>query len=266
MRRAALLPALALLLVAAGEPLPPDQATEHVVKPGETLMGIATRAKVPRVLIAEANGLAPPYVVKAGQTLKIPRTRRHKVVKGDTGFSVSYQYAVPWKDIAVANGIDTEAALRPGTTLLIPTILKPVAPAVAAAVPAGAARDRFVWPVSGDVRRGFAPRSRKDYHDGLDIKVPEGTAVRAAAAGTVLFAGTQNPQFGNLVVVDHGDGWHSAYAFLSKITVAKGEDVTRGERVGLSGRTGQARGAELHFELRNNAEPVDPARQLPETP
>lgn len=263
MKRAALFAPLALLLVAAGEPVPLHEATEHVVRPGETLMGIANRARVPRVLIAEANGLTPPYVVKAGQRLKIPRTRRHKVASGDTGFSVSYRYAVPWPDIAVANGIDAEAPLRPGTTLLIPTILKPVT----AAAPAAAARpDRFLWPVAGEVRRGFAPRSQKDYHDGLDIKVPEGTAVRAAAAGKVVFAGPQNPQFGNLVVVDHGDGWQSAYAFLSRITVARGEQVTRGERVGLSGRTGQAKGPELHFELRNNAEPVDPAKQLPAAP
>ena len=73
-----------------------------MVQEGETLMGIANRAKVPRVLIIEANGLKPPYTVRAGQKLAIPRTRRHKVTRGDTGFSISYDYAVPWKDIAVA--------------------------------------------------------------------------------------------------------------------------------------------------------------------
>lgn len=258
MKRIALLPALALLLVAAAEPLPPEQETEHVVREGETLMGIANRAKVPRVLIAEANGLKEPYAVRTGQTLKIPRTRKHKVVKGDTGFSVSYQYAVPWKDIAVANGLDTDAPLTPGKTLLIPTIIKP-----AAAVSPAAARDRFAWPVSGPVRRGFTARTQSDYHDGIDIKVAEGTAVRAAAPGKVLFAGDGRKQFGKVVVIDHGDGWHSAYGFLSKVTVTKGEDVGKGERVGLSGKTGQAKGPELHFELRSNAEPVDPAKQLP---
>ena len=74
MRRAAFLGAAALLLVAASDPAPPDQETEHVVKEGETLFGIANRARVPRVLIAEANGLKPPYLVRSGQKLKIPRT------------------------------------------------------------------------------------------------------------------------------------------------------------------------------------------------
>lgn len=263
MKRALLLPALALLLIAAGDALPPEQETEHVVKDGETLMGIATRAKVPRVLIAEANGLKEPYVVKTGQRLKIPRTRRHKVAKGDTGFSLSYQYAVPWKDIAVANGLDAEAALKSGTTLLIPTIIKP--PVVTAA-PAADPTGRFAWPVSGPVRRGFTARTQRDHHDGLDIKVAEGTAVRASATGKVLFAGEETKQFGKVVVIDHGDGFHTAYGFLSKITVTKGEDVSKGERIGLSGRTGQAKGPELHFEIRNNSEPLDPAKQLPEKP
>lgn len=264
MKRLALL-AASLLLVAAADPvqaqtIPADQATEHVVKPGETLMGIANRAKVPRILIAEANGLTEPYAVRAGQVLKIPRTRRHKLAKGDTTFGVSYKYAVPWKDIAVANGLDPDAALKPGQTLLIPTILKP-----SVAVPAPAA-DRFVWPVSGTVRRGFTPRGTSDYHDGIDITVPVGTAVRASAAGTVLYAGNGEKQFGNLVIVDHGGGWHTAYGFLSKTTVVKGEAVNKGERIGLSGRTGQAKGPELHFELRRDAEPVDPVKQMPEAP
>ncbi|MFA7602641.1 MAG: M23 family metallopeptidase [Novosphingobium sp.] len=262
MKRAALLPA-ALLLIAAHEPepapVPPDQETEHLVRPGETLSGIANRAKVPRVLIAEANGLKPPYVVRAGQTLKIPRTRRHTVIRGDTGFSIAYRHGVPWRDIAVANGIDTEAPLRPGQVLLIPTII-----AVPDSAPAAAPAPRFAWPVAGTVRRGFAARGTSDYHDGIDIRVPEGTAVRAAAAGKVVFAGSEPRQFGKLVVLDHGNGWNSAYAFLSRITVREGDDVRAGERVGLSGRTGLAKGPEVHFELRRNNRPVDPAKELPE--
>jgi len=263
MKRAALLPGLALLLVAAEEPLPLDRATEHVVQPGETLMGIANRAKVPRILIAEANGLKKPYVVKAGQRLKIPRTRRHEVVKGDTSFAVSREYAVPWKAVAVANGIDPDAPLKPGTTLLIPTIVKTPGSATAAA-----ANDsvRFAWPATGPVRRGFTRRSLGDHHDGLDITLAQGTTVRAAAAGKVLFAGEEKKDFGKLVVIDHGDGWQTAYGFLSRITVSKGEEVNKGERIGLSGRTGRSKGPELHFEIRKDSEPVDPAKLLPEAP
>ena len=116
---------------------------------------------------------------------------------------------------------------------------------------------------TGPIRRGFTPRGRPGHHDGLDIRARAGTAVRAVAAGKVIFAGEERRQFGKLVVVDHGAGWHSAYGFLSRITVKRGETVRPGERLGLVGRTGLAKGDELHFELRRDNRPVDPAAELP---
>lgn len=269
----AALPALALLLAApALAATPPEQETEHVVLPGETLGGIAARAKVPRVLIAEANGLAEPYAVRTGQKLKIPRTRHHTVAAGETGFSIAYAYAVPWKDIAVANGIDPEVPVRVGQSLLIPTVLaapaaqpaaKPASMAAAIPSPIADAKVRFAWPLPDrKVRRGFAPRSAASHHDGIDIPADEGKAVRAAAAGKVIFAGDKD-DYGKLVIVQHEGGWHTAYGFLSKITVAQGDAVTQGERVGLVGRTGLAKGNELHFEIRKDNAPVDPVGLLP---
>lgn len=247
---------------------PPEEETLHIVAPGETLGGIAVRAKVPRVLIAEANGLQPPYVVKAGQKLHIPRTRRHAVQSGDTGFSISYKYAVSWEQIALANNVDPQAPVKVGQNLLIPTLLDPPA-AKPAALPAPApaataSKARFAWPVSGPVRRDYSTGS--NYHDGLDISAPEGTTVRAAASGTVKFAGREKEQFGNLVVLDHGDGWYTAYGFLSRITVKQGAKVVPGERIGLVGSTGLAKGNELHFEVRKDGKPVDPVDELPKAP
>jgi murein DD-endopeptidase MepM/ murein hydrolase activator NlpD len=269
--RAALLPALALLLTGAAGPVAPEQETAHVVRPGESLTTIAIRAKVPRVLIAEANGLEPPYAIRAGQKLTIPRTGRRTVKRDETGFAIAYDTGVPWRDIAVANGLDPDAPLHAGQVLLIPTVINPAKTTVpaAATVPAKAKTSRpisrFAWPLAGPVRRGFVARSvGSDYHDGLDITAPEGAAVRSAAAGKVLFAQMEPKQYGNLVVVDHGGGWVSAYAFLSRVTVAKGEDVRAGERVGFVGHTGLARGSELHFEIRRGDDPVDPAEELPE--
>jgi len=275
----------------AASPAARSEST-HVVAPGETLMGIANRAKVPRILIAEANGLTPPYAVKVGQKLLIPRTRRYVVKPGDTGFAIAYKHAVPWGQIAIANGLDVNAAVVPGKELLIPTVLAPpkTAPAptptpqaakaaassaaaasavasaavAAAAAPAGKTAARFAWPLEGTVRRGWKPKPSGDYHDGLDIVAPRGTSVRAAAAGTVLFAGLEKDQFGNLVVVDHGDGWNTAYGFLSRVTVKQGERVSAGERVGLVGDTGRARGTELHFEVRQDGVPIDPDPELPQ--
>jgi murein DD-endopeptidase MepM/ murein hydrolase activator NlpD len=93
--------------------------------------------------------------------------------------------------------------------------------------------------------------------------VRDGTTVRASAAGKVEFAGEEPNQFGNLVVIGHGNGWHTAYAFLSRIAVREGQDVRQGQRIGSSGHTGLAQGSELHFELRRGRQPVDPIPQLP---
>ena len=72
--------------------------------------------------------------------------------------------------------------------------------------------------------------------------------------------------YGNLVILSHGDGWHSVYGYLDRITVKVGEQVGKGERIGLVGNTGIAKGDELHFELRRNNKPVDPTSELPAGP
>lgn len=262
MRRAALLSALALLLVAAApERESSPQETEHTVKPGETLLGIANRAQVSREAIIAANRLVAPFTVRSGQILVIPRTRRHRVAAGDTPFNIAWRYAVSWPDVAIANNLTPDAKLRRGQVLLIPSVIphRSDEPAASPAPPAA----RFAWPLSGSVRRAFV-KSGRTAHPGVDIVARAGTAVRAAAAGQVIFAGREPEQYGNLVVVDHGDGWHSAYAFLDRATVREGERVRAGERVGLVGRTGRATRDELHFELRRNNRPVDPTPLLPE--
>ncbi len=270
MKRLAILPALALLVAASDPPAAADQESEHIVQAGETLGGIAARASVPRILIAEANGIRPPYAVHTGQRLLIPRTRHHTVVAGDTGFGIAIDYGVPWSAIAVANGMKPDAAVKQGQRLLIPTVIappasaaraSPVAATSASASSAGSAR--FAWPLRGVVRRGFIARTAAGSHDGVDIIAEAGTPVRAIAAGRVKFARNEAHQFGNMVVIDHGNGWHSAYAFLSNITVKKGDNVGQGERIGLVGHTGLAKGEELHFELRQHNHPVDPEELLP---
>jgi murein DD-endopeptidase MepM/ murein hydrolase activator NlpD len=251
----------------------------HVVGEGETLGGIANRAKVPRILIAEANGLTEPYDVRPGQKLLIPRTRHYVVKPGDTGFDIAYRHAVPWSQIAVANELliptvfDPELPAQPSkaataTAVRTAATANAVATAAVAAASGSATRTapRFAWPLAGSVRRGWKSTTLADHHDGLDITAPLGAAVRAAAAGTVVFAGHEKEQFGNLVVLAHGDGWNTAYAFLSKVTVKIGDKVAAGERVGLVGATGRARGNELHFEVRRNGVAVDPVPELPKAP
>lgn len=244
--------------------------TEHRVKPGETLGGIAARAEVPRILIIEANGLEQPYNLRAGQRLIIPRRRSHDVKEGETGFGIALDYGVPWGVIAAANGIDPKAALRKGQGLVIPTVsaTSVVAVPLANASPApapSASPGVYIWPVEGRIRRSFAPRKGSaSFHDGIDILAPAGTAVRASAAGTVIFAGDGPKEYGKTVIIHHAGRWTTTYSFLSRITVKDGEQVSASERIGLVGETGLATEPQLHFEIRRNREAFDPVRHLPQ--
>jgi murein DD-endopeptidase MepM/ murein hydrolase activator NlpD len=109
---------------------------------------------------------------------------------------------------------------------------------------------------------GWRRRADGGGHEGLDYAISTGDMIRASAGGTVIFAGNEPRRFGKLVVIDHGGGWHSAYGHLDRVTVTKGEAVKGGERIGIGGQGGVATRPELHFEIRRNGKPVDPATQL----
>ena len=242
--------------------------TQHVVQPGETLGGIANRAGVPQGLIAEANGLAEPYSVQTGQTLIIPRQRTHVVAEGETGFDIAYRYGVGWKSIALANAVDEDASLRTGQKLVIPTITKATvpapaaAPAVATPKPAAPASTTpsFQWPLRGQTLLGFSAPGNADSHNGIDLAAETGAPVKAASAGKVVFAGDEPKLYGTLVVLEHGNGWHSAYGHLSSVSVKVGDRVAAGDVVGKAGQTGAAHRPALHFEIRKDNMPLDPAR------
>ena len=98
-------------------------------------------------------------------------------------------------------------------------------------------------------------------HQGIDIGVPTGTPIHAAAAGTVIYCGWESG-YGNLVVIDHGGNLATAYGHQSSIAVACGQQVAQGDVIGYVGCTGHCTGPHLHFEVRINGAPVDPLGYL----
>jgi murein DD-endopeptidase MepM/ murein hydrolase activator NlpD len=123
--------------------------------------------------------------------------------------------------------------------------------------PTGAASAAgFVWPVHGVLTSGFGWRWGR-MHEGIDLAVPNGTPVVAAAAGTVIVAGWMGG-YGNLVVVDHGGGISTAYGHNTSVTVGVGQQVAQGQLIAYSGNTGHSTGPHVHFEVRINGGAVDP--------
>ncbi|HNC94405.1 MAG TPA: peptidoglycan DD-metalloendopeptidase family protein, partial [Solirubrobacterales bacterium] len=124
----------------------------------------------------------------------------------------------------------------------------------------------LIWPVSGTVTSGFGGRSSpggigSTYHEGLDIAVPEGTPIRAAASGTVIMA-SYNGGYGNYTCIDHGSGLSTCYGHQSSFAVSAGQSVSQGDVIGYSGNTGSSTGPHLHFEVRINGVAQDPLGYL----
>ena len=119
------------------------------------------------------------------------------------------------------------------------------------------------WPLAGPISSGYGRRGGK-LHAGIDLAVPVGTTVRAAADGTVTFTGASSG-YGTAVYLEHAGGLFTRYGHLSRASVRRGQDVRRGDQIGLSGNTGSSTGPHLHFEVRPGNKAVDPRGYLPST-
>jgi murein DD-endopeptidase MepM/ murein hydrolase activator NlpD len=124
----------------------------------------------------------------------------------------------------------------------------------------------LAWPVSGTITSPFGYRRNPfgggmEFHQGLDIAAPMGTTIEAAADGTVIQAGWYGG-YGNFIVIDHGGGMATGYGHCSQIFVSVGQHVQKGQAIGAVGSTGLSTGPHVHFEVRMNGKPVDPAQYL----
>ena len=164
--------------------------------------------------------------------------------------------------IAEADGLAAQSAALAATI----AAAQQAAAAATATAPAGQSpppppsTGQLGWPVAGAVTSGFGSRWGR-MHEGIDIGVGVGTPVHAAAAGTVIYAGWMSG-YGNIVVIDHGNGLSTAYGHNSSLVVGQGATVEKGFVIALSGNTGHSTGPHVHFEVRLNGAPVDPLGYL----
>jgi murein DD-endopeptidase MepM/ murein hydrolase activator NlpD len=131
----------------------------------------------------------------------------------------------------------------------------------------GGSGSGLIWPVDGPVVSGFGSRTINgsyEYHPGIDIAVPSGTPIRAAAAGTVIFTEPEASSggYGNYTCIDHGGGLSTCYAHQETFAVSAGQQVAQGQVIGYSDCTGYCFGPHLHFEVRINGEVTDPMAYL----
>ncbi len=227
----------------------------HTVSAGDTLYGIAKKYKLSAETIMFSNGLEKnPDLLRLGQPLAILPIDGilHTMGPKDTLASIAKTYKVKVEDIVSypLNRLDAQNPLvAAGQKVVVPGGKKEI-PQVATiyrgTAPAGAKKGdgRFVWPASGALTQGYKP-----LHRAIDIARAVGTPIKAADNGYIVVAGWSNAGYGNYIVVDHGNGYQTLYAHLSRIFVRPGDIVTQGATIGNMGNTGNSTGPHLHFEL-----------------
>jgi murein DD-endopeptidase MepM/ murein hydrolase activator NlpD len=239
----------------------PAGGNVHVVAPGETLMSISRRYHKPLKQIADANHIPPHQHLKIGDRIVIPGKVVAAAAPAAPAAQPAPQLAAP--AVAAAKLQPPRAPATPAPAA--PKVTAEVAPAAnyaAAGAPAtadggAAAGPAFRWPLRGRVISGF-PKN-----DGLDLAVPEGTAVHAAEDGVVAYAGNELKGYGNLILIRHSNGYVTAYAHASELMVKRNDSVRRGQVIAKSGQSGSVSSPQLHFEIRKGSTPVDPMQFLP---
>jgi murein DD-endopeptidase MepM/ murein hydrolase activator NlpD len=237
----------------------------YVVKPGDSLAKIAKATGTPIDQLKAANGLSSEGV-RVGQTLKV--VSGAAVTDPVKTASIPEKPAAAPKPVAAAAPLAAPASAAP-VTASAPAAAKPVAETasltdvekksdVSAAAPQSTGIGKYRWPVSGAVIAGYGANVDGNRNDGIDISVPEGTPIKAAENGVVIYAGNGLKQLGNTVLVRHDDGKVTVYGHAGNISVARGQKVTRGQTVASSGMSGDAKRPQVHFEVRKDATPVNP--------
>ncbi len=269
-------PAETPVVLAQGSPRPVKAGSTYVVQSGDTLYSISRRSGASVNDLVALNGLAAADQIRVGQTLRLPAgagapaTMAYAPTAPSAPTVKPHPVASPEPMIKLKSPAETVAnapAVPPVPTIPVQTGPTPTATAAAAVIddtadPPSTSGTAFRWPVRGRIISGFGSKPNGERNDGINLAVPAGTSVKAAEAGTVIYAGNELEGYGNLILIRHADGWVSAYAHNENIMVKRGDTVRRGEVIAHAGMTGSVTAPQVHFELRKGAKPVNPLDYL----
>jgi murein DD-endopeptidase MepM/ murein hydrolase activator NlpD len=214
--------------------------------------GPAVAPPAPRPIIKEEKVIYAPKVREFVSPDAMPRAIVQPAVKAPAPVK---------NDVAAALAVKPQAAMP---VEIPPPQLKAVpvvnTPGVKKNSPTG--KNDFVWPVQGPLLSSYGPKANGLKNDGINIGAPRGTPVIAGDGGTVAYAGSDIPGFGNVVLVRHPNGLMTTYGHLERMFVQKDMVVAKGDMLGTVGTSGGLDTPQLHFEIRRGNEALDPARYL----
>jgi lipoprotein NlpD len=234
----------------------------HRVGADESLYDIASTYQVPLRALIDQNGLEPPYALSSGRELLLPPPRFHTVTRSESFEDIAQRYNIDRRSLALLNRMQPPYQVRAGDRVVLPAMARAIevaapTPAVpATALPAGSGR--FAWPLRGEVIARFGPQPSGARLDGVEIAGREGAEIGAAAEGDVVYAGSDLPAYGTLVLVRHADNYVTAYGHARRALVREGQHVRAGEAIAELGPRADGR-PRLLFQVRQGREAVDPA-------
>ena len=264
----------------------PAAATSFVVavRAGDTVSAIAERYRVNVEDIVAINNLTTPDRIAVGDQLYVPAYgiggAPADAMTPASNYTASYprSYSAPQTQTVASAPTASSAPVRQGSSSIERSDL-PAPPTQAGAqvaytpndpisTPRAATLGRasntatFLWPINGRLLSDFGAGANGERNDGINIAGARGTPFRAAAGGTVTSVGNELRGFGNLLLIRHDNGYVTAYAHADQIMVARGDRVEAGQIVGHLGATGDVTEPQLHFEIRQGTQPVDPTALL----
>jgi len=270
---------------------PRFDVVKYTVKPGDTLFGIAEKFGLKPETLLWGNQMVlgdNPHNLRPGQALNILPVNgtyyRWQAGDGLNGvadfFGVKPEDIVNWPGNHLDNakiGDYAQPNIEPGMWLIVPGgkrafvtwsapdiprdnpgVAKVLGPGACDSIPQGAiGSGMFIWPANNHFLSGY-DYSPAANHSGIDIDGNTGDPVYAVDSGVVVYAGWNNWGYGNVIVINHGNGWQTLYAHLNALNVGCGQSVSQGNLIGAIGETGNASGSHLHFEMMYNGTKVNP--------
>ncbi len=243
-----------------GEPKQVAAPGNYAVASGDSLYKIARAHGVSVAALKEANGISDGKL-KIGQPLKIPAVGDVAVASAKKANVDPIQTGAAGQSGKLAKPATEQVRVKEYTPPKSDAV-KAEADQDESAAPNATGISKLRWPVRGRTVSGYGQRDSGGVNDGVNISVPEGTPIKAAENGVVIYAGNGLKEFGNTVLVRHADGLVTVYGYASEISVKRGQTIKRGQELAKTGMTGSAKAPMLHFEVRKNSSPVDPSGYL----
>jgi len=261
---------------------------EITVQKGDTLYSLSRKYEIPVNDLAVINKLSSPFTLSIGQKIKAPKLDNVKTasvseIKTISSGSAKTTKITPAKTVAKASTTKSVTNNKPQTTVAkdtkkatnkndnAQTVAKvqntgkqKISSNPKKELPKVVARSssKFSWPIRGKILSEYGAKNNGLFNDGINIAASQGAVVKAAENGVVAYAGNEVKGMGNLIIIQHSDGWMTIYAHLDSMSVKRGAKVGVGTQIGRAGKTGKVDKPQLHFEVRKGTKAYNPIQYL----